>query len=139
MWWVALAWCMSGETDRTAVRTYVPAYQKEEWQVAAEEMDMSQSEFVRTMVQAGRREFPIPGENSEPGNSTETDTTPGVEPLETRILDALAASGPLDWDDLVDELVGDLEARADDCLQSLQEAGRVRYSGREGGYTLTDE
>lgn len=129
---------MSGDTERTAVRTYVPAYQKEEWQAAAEEMDMSQSEFVRTMVQAGRREFTIPAED-ETGNTDETNTTPGVEPLQTQILDALEDAGPLDWDDLIEELAGDLEARADDCLQRLQEAGRVRYSGRSGGYTLTDE
>jgi len=130
---------MSGETERTAVRTYVPAYQKEEWEAAAEKLDMSQSEFVRTMVQAGRREFAIPGEESDAGNPDETDATPRVEPLETRILDALGRAGPLDWDDLLDELSGDLEERADDCLQRLQEAGRVRYSGRSGGYTLTDE
>lgn len=129
---------MSEETDRTTVRTYVPAYQKEEWQAAAEELDMSQSEFVRTMVQAGRREFAIPGPTGDE-DPDDSDATPGVEPLESRILDALAASGPLDWAELVDELVDDLEQRADDHLRRLQEAGRVRYSGREGGYTLTDE
>ena len=130
---------MSDGTERTAVRTYIPTYQKEEWEAAAEELGMSQSEFVRTMVQAGRREFSIPGERSDAGNTDETDATPGVEPLETRILDALEAAGPLEWEEIVDRLSGDLEARADDCLQGLQEAGRVRYSGRSGGYTLTDE
>ena len=45
------------DTSRTQVRTYVPAYQKSEWESHADELDMSQSEFVRTMVQAGRTRF----------------------------------------------------------------------------------
>jgi len=138
MWRAFLGSCMSSETERTAVRTYVPVYQKEEWQAAADELGMSQSEFVRTMVQAGRREFTIPGDR-ETEDPDQTDATPGVEPLESRILDALETAGPLDWEELVAELTDDVEARADDCLGRLQEAGRVRYSGREGGYTLTDE
>ncbi|PSQ40268.1 hypothetical protein BRD13_00185 [Halobacteriales archaeon SW_5_70_135] len=109
---------MPEETDRTAVRTYVPAYQKDEWARAAEAMDMSRSEFVRTMV--------------------EEDVTPGVEPLKTRILNALE-DGPLSWEAIVAEITEDVERRAENCLQELQAAGRLRHSGREGGYVLTDE
>lgn len=43
--------------EQTPVTTRVPAYQKEAWRADAEELGMSQSEFVRTMVQAGRREL----------------------------------------------------------------------------------
>ena len=46
--------------ERTSVRTYVPEYQKEAWAAHADELDMSQSEFVRTMVQAGRSGFEPP-------------------------------------------------------------------------------
>jgi len=132
---------MPEETERTVVRTYVPAYQKDEWADAADELDMSQSEFVRTMVQAGRREFEIPGDESTQGraeNTDDRDDTPGIGALETRILDALE-DGPLSWEEIVEVIVGDMEERADDCLQELQAAGRVRYSGRDGGYVLTDE
>lgn len=129
---------MSEETQRTTVRTYVPAYQKAEWADAAEELDMSQSEFLRTMVQAGRRTFDVPPRDPSDGDPAETDATPRVEAVETRILDALD-DGPLSWEEIVATLTEDLERRADDCLQDLQERGRVRYSGRDGGYVLTDE
>jgi hypothetical protein len=132
---------MPAKTERTVVRTYVPAYQKEEWAAAADELDMSQSEFVRTMVQAGRREFEIPARSDGTDESEDTDrqeATPGVEPLETRLLEALER-GPLSWEDIVAGITGDIEERADACLQELQKAGRVRYSGRDGGYVLTDE
>ena len=45
------------DTVRTSVRTYLPEYQKAKWEEHAEELGMSRSEFVRTMVQAGRRGF----------------------------------------------------------------------------------
>jgi hypothetical protein len=133
---------MPEETDRTAVRTYVPAYQKDEWAKAAEAMDMSRSEFVRTMVQAGRQEFEVPGRSDggsqDRAEPDEGDITPGVEPLKTRILDALE-DGPLSWEAIIAEVTEDVERRAEDCLQELQAADRLRYSGREGGYVLTDE
>ena len=47
---------MSAE-DRVSVKTSVPEYQKRAWTENADAMDMTQSEFVRTMVQAGRRGF----------------------------------------------------------------------------------
>lgn len=138
----SVAACMPEETDRTAVRTYVPAYQKDEWARAAEAMDMSRSEFVRTMVQAGRREFEVPGrsdgESQDCAEPDEEDVTPGVEPLKTRILNALE-DGPLSWEAIVAEITEDVERRAENCLQELQAAGRLRHSGREGGYVLTDE
>jgi len=43
--------------DRRSVKTYVPEDQKAIWQDHADDLGMSQSEFVRTMVQAGRRGF----------------------------------------------------------------------------------
>lgn len=49
--------CSTMGSDREQVRTYVPPWQKEEWKEKAEEWNMSQSEFVRTMVQAGKLWF----------------------------------------------------------------------------------
>ncbi|SEO86523.1 hypothetical protein SAMN04487948_10643 [Halogranum amylolyticum] len=122
------------ETSRTAVRTYVPAYQKERWQKHAEELDMSQSEFVRTMVQAGRKGFELDPEDTGSGHET-----PGVDGLETRVLSTLESTDFMSWDQLVEALAGDLEDRLDDALGELQGSNRIRYSGRHGGYTLVSD
>ncbi|GGN88462.1 MULTISPECIES: DUF5805 domain-containing protein [Haloarcula] len=133
-------------TERTSVRTYVPAYQKERWREHADELDMSQSEFVRTMVQAGRSGFEPPESASTGGvpdsggreEPTSPDTTPGVDGLKTRVQDVLADGGHYDWDELLAELTDDIEQRLDETLQELQSSGRVRYSGRHGGYVLDE-
>jgi hypothetical protein len=122
------------DTERAAVKTYVPAYQKAEWQAHAEDLDMTQSEFVRTMVQAGRREFDL-----DPVEAEDSGSDPGGQGLEERVLAILDSAGALDWDDLLDELSADIEARLDDALDELQSENRVKYSGRDGGYTLTGE
>ena len=128
-------------TERAVVRTYVPAYQKARWQDHADELDMSQSEFVRTMVQAGRSGFEPPESNSSndgpecnPEEPLSRDATPGGEGLEDRVLRTLSDGGHYDWDELLTELTDDIEARLDETLQELQSRGEVRYSGRHGGY-----
>jgi hypothetical protein len=120
---------MAGETDRVAVKTYVPRYQKEIWQDRASELDMSQSEFVRSMVQAGRRDFDFDGVEHGSGGAT-----PGGEGLEERIFEVLASGGPLEWDELVGELIDGFEDELEDTLQGLQAENRIQYSGRKGGY-----
>lgn len=125
------------DTDRTAVKTYVPSYQKSEWKRHADELDMSQSEFVRTMVQAGRRGFTT-GDGSNPEEPDDGGANPGGDALVSRVESVLSREGPLSWEDLLDALSGDLEERLEDALDDLQSEDRVRYSGREGGYVLTD-
>ncbi|ELY82275.1 DUF5805 domain-containing protein [Natrinema pallidum] len=122
----------STDTEKTAVKTYVPTYQKEEWQSHADRLDMSQSEFVRTMVQAGRRGF-------ESG-STEPDSSapdPGGNGLETQVLELLSAD-TYSWDELLEAVADDIESRLDETLEELQSANQIRYSGRHGGYTTVD-
>ena len=123
--------------DRRSVKTYVPAAQKAVWQAHAEQLGMSQSEFLRTMVQAGRRGFTTPETDG-----TEEAGSPSVDPrgsdLETRVERALER-GPCAWDELVEVVVGDVEDRLERTLDELQDQNRVRYSGRDGGYVLTDE
>lgn len=118
------------DTSRTAVKTYVPAYQKDEWQAHADELDMSQSEFVRTMVQAGRAGF-------EPGREepTSSDADPGGNGLETRVLKLLSGD-TYDWDELLEAVSDDIESRLDETLEELQARDEIRYSGRHGGYTV---
>lgn len=129
---------MSKQQDRTAVRTYVPEHQYEIWRESAESMDMSLSEFVRSMVQAGRRDFDLEG-------APETEHPASVEPhldpsdprgrgLEKQVLSTLDSAGVADWSDLVDELSGDFEARLEDVIGELEDRGEIRYAPRDGGY-----
>ncbi|MFA1611334.1 DUF5805 domain-containing protein [Halobellus rubicundus] len=133
------------DTERTTVMTYVPAYQKERWATHAEELGMSQSEFVRTMVQAGRRDFEVPslttdGDEADSGASTpESDRTNDPEDgFERRVKRVLSASEYRSWDELLAELTDDIEDRLDATLQELQASNAVQYSGRHGGYTLAE-
>lgn len=105
------------ETDRTVVKTYVPRYQKEIWEQEAEQQGMSQSEFVRAMVQAGRDGF-------EAGSSG---TNPGGGGLET-VVQAALDSEPQGFEALLDELEGALEA----TLNEMQSEGTVEYVPGEG-------
>ncbi|MFD1588702.1 DUF5805 domain-containing protein [Halorientalis brevis] len=123
------------DTSRAAVRTYVPSYQKDEWQRHADELDMSLSEFVRTMVQAGRRGF-SGSESTDNGPAASGGPTETSDDIEERVLTVLAESGPLSWDELLAAVTGDIESSLDETLQELQAANRVQYSGRAGGYVL---
>lgn len=124
-------------TSQTAVKTYVPPSQKAAWKAHAAELDMSQSEFVRTMVQAGRRQYTVeePQVSDKAGSSDDVAST---RDLTNRIRSLLEQEGPLDWDELLAALTDDVESRLDDSLDELQEKNVVRYSGRDGGYTLVD-
>ncbi|QSG14922.1 DUF5805 domain-containing protein [Halapricum desulfuricans] len=129
------------DTSRTVVKTYVPAYQKDEWREHADELDMSQSEFVRTMVQAGRRGFPeqpTPDESKETSTeeTTTSDGTDTSDGLEQRVESVLTAGEYYSWDELLAAITDNIEERLDETLADLQEENVVRYSGRNGGYTL---
>ncbi|WP_435067229.1 DUF5805 domain-containing protein [Haloplanus sp. C73] len=122
------------DADSVPVKTYVPPYQKERWREHADRLGMSQSEFVRTMVQAGRRDFEVP-ERTE----TEEPAEDGSSGLEPQVKDALSAEEHRSWDDLLATLTDGMEDRLEDALSELQEANAVQYSGRHGGYALVDE
>ena len=130
------------DTERATVATYVPAYQKTAWTEHADRLGMTQSEFVRTMVQAGRREFGIPDSGRTDDGTADSKRSETAESdsdsVEHRVKDALSTSEYLSWDELVASLTDDIESRLDDTLQELQSADVVAYSGRNGGYTLTD-
>lgn len=115
----------SGTDSRVAVKTYVPREQKRIWDEHAEELDMTTSEFVRTMVQSGRSPFTVDEDRSSDGN-------PRGDELETAILDVLE-NGPATFDELSEEIIGDLEEGLDRTLQSMD---RVTVSGRTGQYSL---
>ncbi len=119
--------------ERTVVKTHIPKYQKEQWRSEADELDMSQSEFVKAMVQAGRRGFEL-----DPVEGTSSDSTPRGDDLEERVLETLAEEGNLSGDELIEQLMGDFEERLDEVLSELQSRNRVQYSVRHGGYVLVE-
>jgi len=121
---------MSAE-DRVSVKTRVPQYQKDAWQAHAAALDMSQSEYVRTMIQAGRRDFKL-----EPPEPRSRDADPGGSHLETPLLEELSADEYQDFDAIVDSLAEEIEDLIDDTLQELTASGKVAVSGRKG-YRLT--
>lgn len=146
MWLERDAWYMATDGDvddsRSHVQTYVPAYQKEQWVREAEAMDMSLSEFVRSMVQAGRSDLSVDTAVPDDGTASESPATPSSasDPrgsgLEDRVVAILEADDFYEWDELVAALTEDVEERLEETLQSLQTEGAVQYSGRNGGYTL---
>jgi hypothetical protein len=121
------------DTSRTVVQTYVPAYQRDQWDEHADQLDMSRSEFVRTMVQAGRRGF---GADPEPESGTAEGANESSDSLDDRVKEELAASGPLTWEELLAAVTGDIETRLEESLKRLQSDDELRYSGRQGGYVL---
>jgi hypothetical protein len=150
------------DTERVSVNTYVPAYQRATWADEAESMGVSRSEYVRLMVQAGRRSFDLDGtatsSNSEneseardgsprqngvtegnPEDGGGTESNPRGDALRERVLDLLDSDAHLDWDELVAGLTDDIEERLDETLEALQADGRDRYSGRHGGYTVVND
>ncbi|MEY7849912.1 DUF5805 domain-containing protein [Natrarchaeobius sp. A-rgal3] len=120
----------SANTERTSISTYLPAYQKAEWESHADDLGMSQSEFVRTMVQAGRKGFE-PAEKELPSEGSD----PGGNGLETRVLELLSTD-TYSWDELLEAISDDVESRLDDAIGDLQANNRIRYSGRHDGYVL---
>lgn len=142
------------DVERVVVKTYVPAYQKESWVEHADALDMSQSEFLRTMVQAGRRDFsvdPYPeadretagagidgGSDSSDDESDASDGGSDANAFEDRVYELLRDE-TRSWDELLDAITDDVESRLEDALQDLQADNRVVYSGRNGGYEAIEE
>ena len=120
------------DTTKVAVKTYVPGYQKSEWATHADDLGMSQSEFVRTMVQAGRRQFDVGEESGSEGSD------PGGNGLDDRVLDALDRAEPLSFDELVEALTDDVESRLEETIGELQSSNRIVHTPRQG-YALAED
>ena len=126
------------DTSRTVVKTYVPAYQKERWERHADDLEMSTSEFVRSMIQAGRHGFTDGTSNSPESQQDDTETAESSDGIESRVVSILAENEYCSWEELVAELTDNIEDRLDEALGQLQAESRVRHSGRHDGYTLVE-
>lgn len=114
----------TANTERTAVKTYIPAYQKEEWAAHADELDMSMSEFIRSMVQAGRKGFD--GIREEGGIEA---SHPRGNSLETRLLTLIDGSAK-GFDDLTAEITAGIEHDVENALVSLEAEGMIQQRPR---------
>jgi hypothetical protein len=137
---------MGDEGERVPVQTYVSSGQRDRWREEADDFDMSQAEYVRTMVQAGRRSFDLSVDAGSlstgarnPGDPPSEGSDPGSDGLKDRVLDVLREEEFADWDELLAGVTDDVEERLEDALAALQSDDRVRYSGRYGGYTVVDD
>lgn len=134
----------SAGDERVRAVTYVPSRQKEAWSEHADRLEMSQAEFLRTMVQAGRRGFGPPertSDDSNPERTESTDVTPGIEAsktLEDRVLAILREEGHAGWDDLVAAVTADIEDRLETAIEDLQQEGRIAHSPRRGYRVVED-
>jgi hypothetical protein len=130
------------DEERVAVQTYVTETQRDSWRREAENKDMSQAEYVRTMVQAGRRGFNIGDSDAATGSETrkrqDPAPTPGVDDMKDRVLAVLQETEFAGWDVLLAGITDDIEERLEETLEELQSDDRIRYSGRHGGYTVID-
>jgi hypothetical protein len=121
--------------NRVTINTYVPAYQCDLWKKHAESLDMNLSEFIRIMVQSGRRGFDIKHQrdivNSDSKNMHET---PGVTSLKIQILSLFNNANCLSWNDIVQSVTHSIEENIESTLKSLQEENLIQYNGRSGGY-----
>lgn len=116
------------KTDkRKRVRTSAPESQIGTWEAEAEAMNVTRAEYIRLMIQAGRRQFPA--------CETDNDESEGIQ-VEMRVLDALEENGELTWGELVEEAVGDVEDKVEDAIEELEEQGRVSVSLRENTVSL---
>jgi len=127
-------------TSQAPVKTYVPSYQREEWDDHADDLGMSRSEFVRTMVQAGRRGF----EGTDPpteefvGHDVDPTDESTPEDMKSLVRETLAVDEYHSWEELLAAATEDVEQRLEETLQELQSAGEIRHSPRNGGYTLDE-
>lgn len=137
----------TAETERVVVQTYVPQYQRDAWDEQADEMDMNRSEFIRTMVQAGRQVYAddqLADTPKAPGTQSEDEAASAVpaqsdDSLRELVTSLLESEGCLDWEALLTMVSGDIETRLEDALEALQAENRVKYSGRQGGYILQED
>lgn len=127
------------ETERVAVRTYVPAYQREDWRERAEAAGMSTSEFVRSMVQAGVRDFDLGDQSARAPEPDVSGPDPGGNGLEDQVLEVLDQEGLCSWEELLATVTAGVEERLETTLQDLQADNRVTHSPREGGYRVVED
>jgi hypothetical protein len=124
------------DTETKRVTTYLPQYQADLWDDHADDLGMSRAEFVRTMVQTGRRGFltgPEADETAAPGEGDAGDRDlPTI--VRARVLAALRAVDAVRRDELQEILTEDVTQALDAVLDDLQTENAVLR--RRDGFEL---
>jgi len=108
----------------------------EEWVKEADERDLSNTEYAKRMVRAGRQQFGhdyAPNETPATPNTLKLDDSTGSEvetQLKAWIYANLSTDDALDVEDLVELLEDDLAKLADE----LQDEQKAEYRRSRGGY-----
>lgn len=94
-----------------------------QWDERADELDMSRSEFIRTMVEAGDKNLSLvsPFENIGTGES-----------LKEQVLESLEEDEYKDWDTILTELTERMERELEETLNELLDEDRIDFSPRQG-------
>lgn len=127
------------DTETKRVQSYVPAYQKEIWSEHADTLGMNQSEFIRSMVQAGRRGY-LTGPDFAGGHGPgEGDAGEPELPdiVRERALTVLRALEYVTRDEIQEVLAEDVTQALDAVLDDLQQENVVLR--RRDGFELVDD
>lgn len=96
-----------------------------EWEVGKEEEDMrSMAEYIRSMVEVGRKQFTTTSPFPESDNQS----------LRRDVEQSLEEDTYTSWEELMEPLADDLEERVEKVLEEMIEADRIDHSPRVGGY-----
>lgn len=125
------------ETERVSARTYIPEYQRDIWDDHADRLDMTRSEFIRSMVQAGRRGYTGEAIDETPGaGDAGDDRLPAI--ASDAVLTALEQLDTVRYEELREILVEDMTRALDAALDELQAENTIIHT-RDEGYTLLDD
>lgn len=111
--------------DSKRISMFASEQMLDQWDKEAEELNMSRSEYIRSMVTAGRRQI------------SQLDPQSDQEKTELReqVLACIPEEEAKDVDDIVNEVVGPMEDKIrSKILPHLDENGEIRFNPQEGGY-----
>lgn len=104
----------------------VPIDECEEWMSEKEEMNMTNSEFCRSMIRAGRRNLNLT--DAHPDNQGTN-----LDEIENEVIKCLSSTDAKSFNEIIDSLVGDIE---DEVQEVLLENEDATYIPKEDGYIL---
>ncbi|WP_252698861.1 DUF5805 domain-containing protein [Natronosalvus vescus] len=111
----------------------VPEHQLAIYDDEAEEMGFSsRAEYIRSMINAGRREFGLNPQGETPEDASLRGS------LDERILAILEEAEGLAQDEVVDAVTADVEDQVTEVLNDLNDEGRIDYDVRRSGFVVAE-
>ena len=140
-------------SDSVPVTVYIPENQRDDWQEEADAMDMSQSEFVASMTNAGRKKFDVDVEPDETDSELRASRDYYRREMEKErrekerleeqlhggerqaITNFIEANPGVSYQEIVEHVVDTVPGRVSDYLEEMN--GQSIWNGRNG-YTPID-